>query len=73
MIKNITFTADETLIQRARQRAAMEDKSLNELFREWLIQYVARQEAAEQYDELMARLGTRFDRTFTREELNERG
>ena len=36
MMKNITLSADETLIERARQRAVVEHTTLNELFRAWL-------------------------------------
>lgn len=72
MLKNITFSADEALIREARRQAALQNTTLNELFREWLERYVARQESVWQYQELMQRLGLRFDRKFTREEMNER-
>jgi hypothetical protein len=32
MLKNITFTADASLIERARQRVAASNMTLNELF-----------------------------------------
>ena len=77
MLKNITLSADEALIREARRQAALHNTTLNALFREWLNQYVAQDEAAretalQQYDELMQRLGTRFTGKFTREEMNER-
>lgn len=72
MLKNITFSADEALIREARRQAALQNTTLNELFREWLEQYVAREEAARYYPELMQQMGLRFDRKFTREEMNER-
>jgi len=76
MLKNITFSADEALIREARRQAALQNTTLNELFRDWLESYVARDaahaEAVQQYRELMQRLGLRFDRKFTREEMNER-
>jgi hypothetical protein len=72
MLKNITFSADESLIREARRQAALQNTTLNELFREWLERYVAGQDAVQQYQELMERLGPRFDRTYTREEMNER-
>ena len=76
MLKNITFSADENLIREARRQAALHNTTLNE-FREWLAAYVAedqaeREERVRQYQELMARLGLRFDRKYTREEMNER-
>jgi hypothetical protein len=36
MMKTITFRADEDLIRRARERAAAEGTTLNEVFRRWL-------------------------------------
>jgi hypothetical protein len=72
MLKNITFSADEALIREARRQAALQNTTLNELFREWLERYTAGQDAAQQYQELMERLGPRFDRKYTREEMNER-
>ncbi len=77
MLKNITFSADENLIREARRQAALHHTTLNALFREWLAAYVAedqaeREERVRQYQELMARLGLRFERKYTREEMNER-
>jgi hypothetical protein len=73
MSKNITLSADEALIQQARRRATAENKTLNDLFRQWLARYVAQPSAAERYDALMARLDhVRAGRKFSREEANER-
>ena len=73
MVKNITLSADEGLIRKARQRAAREKKSLNSVFREWLEQYANRQEASRQYRELMERLDyVDLGGPYTREEMNER-
>ena len=72
MMKNITLTADEALIQQARRRAALEGTNLNDLFRAWLGRYVTQPSAPEQYEALMARLEhVRSDRKFSREEMNE--
>jgi hypothetical protein len=35
-MKNITFSAQEDAIERARQVAAKKQRTLNELFRDWL-------------------------------------
>ncbi len=77
MLKNITLSADEALIREARRQAALHNTTLNELFRAWLEQFVIQDEAARaaalrQYEELMERLGPRFVRKYTREEMNER-
>jgi hypothetical protein len=73
-MKNITLSAEEHLIERARQTALAERKTLNAAFREWLEEYTARSGEAEGYDRLMQRLRGRVvaGRKFTREEMNER-
>ncbi|MCC6601686.1 MAG: hypothetical protein IT327_00675 [Anaerolineae bacterium] len=72
-MRNITLSADETLIQQARLRAASENRSLNDVFREWLAQYVMQPYAAQKYSELMAQLNhIQASGPYTRDELNER-
>jgi hypothetical protein len=74
-MKNITLSADEHLIERARQTAQAQHKTLNAAFREWLEQYTAQNAAdVEEYDRLMLRLRGHViaGRRFTREEMNER-
>ena len=73
MLKNITLSADEALIREARRQATLQNTTLNALFREWLEQYLRRQDAVAQYDELMQRLShVNAGHKFTREEMNER-
>jgi hypothetical protein len=73
MMRNITFSAEDDLIDRAREKATHEERTLNEVFREWLAGYVGREDAVEKYRELMRQLShVRTDRTFTRDEMNER-
>lgn len=73
MLKNITLSADESLIQQARRLANSENKSLNDLFREWLARYVAQPGAEEQYLTLMSQLThVQSGQSFSREEMNER-
>jgi hypothetical protein len=38
-MKNITFSAQEEAIEKARQEATKKHKTLNELFREWLNEF----------------------------------
>jgi hypothetical protein len=72
-MKNITLSADEGLIRQARRRAAIEHRSLNEAFRQWMAGYVASGTTEPSYDRLMQRLDyVRSDGPFTREEMNER-
>lgn len=74
MIKNVTLSAEEVLIEQARRRAADDQTTLNELFRAWLARYVAQPVAADQYGQLMARLAhVQAGRQFSREEMNESG
>lgn len=73
MLQNVTLSADETLIRRARRRAEMENTTLNAEFRRWLAQYVERPQATADFTALMARLSyAQPGKTFTRDELNER-
>jgi len=73
MVKNITLSAEASLIQRARQRASEEHKSLNELFREWIARYAGVGKSSEKYRRLMKHLAhARPGRAFSRDEMNER-
>ncbi|MCG5054192.1 MAG: hypothetical protein KA712_14605 [Myxococcales bacterium] len=72
-LRNITLSADEEVIERARERARAERSTLNEQFRGWLERYAAQNSQAETCDGLMRRLGhARTGRRFTRDEANER-
>ena len=74
MTKNITFTADEALIEEAREAARSENTTLNEQFRLWLEEY-ARQRRAARAMETINRLCQYVDtggKKFSREEMNER-
>ena len=71
-MRNVTFSADDQLIERARKKAALENTTLNERFRRWLEQYVG-QPGASGYRQLMKELKhVRAGRKFTRDESNER-
>ena len=72
-VKNITFSADEALIERAREVARSEHKTLNVAFREWLAGYAARRGNVQQYRALMDRLKhINSEGPNTRDEVNER-
>ncbi len=74
-LKNITLSADERLIEAAREKARAQRTTLNEQFRRWLEDYAGRKEQAERamqvIDEIRQRVKT-GGRRFTREEMNER-
>ena len=71
---NITLSADERLIEAARDRARAEDTTLNEEFRRWLAGYAGAQQRLRRYDEVMAQLRGMLvvGRKWTRDEMNER-
>ena len=72
-MKNITLSADSDLIEKARQVARSEQKTLNAAFREWLTDYTSRSSDLAAHDALMKRLShVRAGRRFTRDEMNER-
>ena len=72
-MKNITLSADESLIEQARLVAKSQHKTLNTAFREWLEQFTARSGNVQEYDALMNRLQhVKAGRRFTRDEMNER-
>ncbi len=78
MIKNITFSAKDELIEAARRQAKNDNKSLNDLFREWLDNYVSVQKAeqhkrwVEAFKRSVEKSSFKSDRKYTREEMNER-
>ena len=73
MLKNITLSAEEWLIEKGRNRAATDGRSLNDAFREWLETWTARQAQADVYDRLMdSLLKVDTGRKFSRDEMNAR-
>jgi hypothetical protein len=72
-MKNITLSADEQLIEQARNKARSQHTTLNAAFREWLVQYTAQPGSAKAFDELMQQLRhIKAPRHFSRDEMNER-
>jgi len=72
-VKNITFSAEDDLIQQARLVARGQSTTLNLAFRQWLADYTASSGDAQGYDALMRRLQrVRADQSFSRDEMNER-
>lgn len=75
MLRNITLSADELLIARARDKAATAQTTLNVEFRNWLAAYAGAQNdaAVERLREVMKQLAhVDAGRRFTRAEMNER-
>jgi hypothetical protein len=73
-MKNITLSAEEGLIEAAREKARSEHTTLNEAFRVWLREYTRHKERIEEAFQVMDDLrGTvKIGRKLSREEMNER-
>lgn len=73
MLKNITLSADEKLIEIARKKAINQNTTLNELFRQWLAAYSTDRDLPTDLDHFLIRTSyCASGRSFNREELNER-
>ena len=74
VMKNITLSAEENVIEAARDRARAEHSTLNEQFRRWLADYAQARERMQRYDDVMAQLRGALvvGQKLTREETNER-
>ena len=73
MMKTITFRADEKLIRLARSVARAQNRTLNDAFREWLVEFTAGACNAQTFDVLMNRLRyVNSGRRYSRAEINER-
>ena len=73
-MKNITFSAEEELIEAARAQARADNTTLNEQFRLWLAAY-ARRQRVERFQAVLGDLRATVrtgGRRFTRDEMNER-
>jgi hypothetical protein len=72
-VKNVTFSAEDSLIERARLRAAKENRTLNAAFREWLERYAGGAMDRSAFVALMNGLRhVKPARGFSRDELNQR-
>ena len=73
-MKNITLSADEALIEAARQRARTEHTTLNEAFRQWLAGYAQAQQRVQRSDEVLAQLRglLQVGRKLSRDEMTTR-
>ncbi len=73
-MKNITLSADESLIEAARARAQAEQTTLNEQFGRWLASYAQTQQRMDRYEAVMLGLRGKLKvgGKLTRESMNER-
>jgi hypothetical protein len=72
-MRNVTLSADENLIEEAREVARKHNTTLNQAFRDWLESYAHSRSAVADFDALMERLSYASPgKRFTRDEMNER-
>ncbi len=72
-MKNITLSADEALIELARETARARKTTLNQLFRNWLTELAGLRERDERLAALLDRLDyVKSGGPFSREDMNER-
>ena len=72
-MKNITLSADEELIERARRKAEADSTTLNNAFREWLTEYSKPTRLTiDDIRKIVAGSNFKAGRRFTRAERNER-
>ncbi len=72
-MKNITLSAEESLIEQARETARARKTTLNQLFRDWLAELASRREREANLATLMKRVNyADAGGKFSRDEMNER-
>ena len=75
-MRNITLSAADTLIDRAREKARLHGLSLNDEFRKWLASYVEEQNGPDAVTRFRAAMQSLSHvdagRVFSRDEMNER-
>ena len=74
VVRNITFSAEDQLIDQARAVAARNRRSLNDEFRDWLAKYAEEGRKAElSFREVVTQMNdVKVTRKYSREEMNER-
>jgi hypothetical protein len=71
--RNITLSAEDHLIAKARKRALSLNMTLNDAFRSWLEHFAAEQQVKSNYRDLMQRLKhIKVSLPYSRDEMNER-
>ena len=72
-VRKIIFRAEQSTIERAREVARSEGKTLEDAFREWLDWYASRNVTREEIEALYRSLKqVDAGRKFSRDEMNER-
>ncbi|TGL31539.1 antitoxin [Leptospira koniambonensis] len=72
-MKNVTFRIDENLIQKARAKAIDLNKSLNELFVEWLTTFSNDNRESLDYKKYISKYShIKIKEKYSRDQMNER-
>ena len=73
MKRNVTLSAEEHLIEKAREQARKQNTTLNALFRDWLSRLVSTGSTERGYADVMERLSyAKSGGSFSRDEMHER-
>ncbi len=74
VVRNITFSAEDDLIEQARTVAARNHRSLNDEFRDWLAKYAQEGRKAKlSFREVLSQFkDVTVTRKYSRDEMNER-
>jgi hypothetical protein len=73
-MKNITLSADERLIEEAREEAQRRNMTLNDAFRRWLLEFTGHETTKERAMRTIRELQktVKTHGPYTRDEMNER-
>jgi hypothetical protein len=72
-MKNVTLSAEDRVLDRARELARRRSTTLNQMFRDWLSELTAERARKDRFEQLMLRLAhARSGGRFTRDEMNAR-
>jgi len=73
MLKNITLSAEDHLIRKARKKSKSDHTTLNAQFRQWLEKYTSLESNSNNFEILMEKLNyAQPNQYFNRDEMNER-
>ena len=72
-VRNVTFSVDAKTLDLARARAQKENRSLNDVVREWIADYAQVEDRVRRFREIMKELDhVELHGPFSREEMNRR-
>ncbi len=73
VMKNITFRIEENLLEKARKKSVLLNRSLNDLFLEWISDFSEENKVNLNYRNYLSKFGhIKIDKKLNRDEMNER-